>query len=182
MNTSKSRLEIAPIFYPTPLSFHYVAGQQKVLKHLGVSPSIDNGIRYWRVIWRPFLDEPIPYRDRHGNVRLKRKADGVRTERYPIVEGESEADLFKLAVAHACQEYRIPVKTPETLPRVDWDMLARATGQTLRSNFSKPSFNPNCLERAAEMFQKGASNSMVAKEFGVDRSTASRWRKKARSN
>lgn len=179
---NSAKLVINPLVFPLPLTFHYVAGRQKVLKHLGVSPSIDNGIRYWRVIWRPFLPKPVPYRDQFGRWQLKRKADSVKTERYPIVGEHSEEELFRLAVVKACEVYRIPVEHLDVTPRVDWEMLAKATGQRVRSRYSKPSLNEGVMQRAMRMFDQGASNSMVAKAMGVDRSTASRWRKKAHSS
>lgn len=175
-----SKLEINPLRYPSPLTFHYIAGHRRTLKHLGVSPSIDNGICYWRVLWRPFLPEPITYRDAKGRLRVKRKDDNVKTERYPIVNGDEEKFLFDLAVAKACEVYRLPSSPSSVRPQVDWQMLAKATGQKIRKTLAKPVLNDGTIEKAASMFEAGASNSMVAKAFNVDRSTASRWRKKAR--
>jgi hypothetical protein len=175
-----SKLEINPLRYPSPLTFHYVAGHQRTLKHLGVSPTIDNGICYWRVIWRPFLKTPVHYRDARGRMRIKRKEDNVRTERYAIVNEQQDKALFELAVIKACQMYRLPNLPPSTTPQVDWEMLAKATGQKIRNTLAKPLLNEGTLERAIAMFEGGASNSLVAKSFGVNRSTASRWRKKAR--
>lgn len=176
-----SKLEINPFRYPSPLTFHYIAGHQRTLKHLGVSPAIDNGICYWRVIWRPFLPEPITYRDKFGRLRVKEKDDRVKTERLAIVNGESEKQLFELAVQRACEVYRIPYRKRMATPEIDWSMLAKATGQKIRNTLGKPSMNKGTLEKAAEMFQANASNAMVAKALGVDRSTASRWRKKVRT-
>jgi len=175
-----SKLEINPLRYPSPLSFHYVAGQQRALKHLGVSPSIDNGICYWRVLWRPFLKEPVHFKDKKGRLRVKKKCDSVRTERYPILAGESEEKLFDIAVMRACDVYRLPKRVSSVRPQVDWQMLAKATGQKLRNTLSKPSMASGVIEEAAYLFESGASNAMVASRFNVNRSTASRWRKKAR--
>ena len=175
-----SKLEISPLRYPSPLSFHYVAGHRRTLKHLGVSPSIDNGICYWRVLWRPFLPEPITYKDERGRIRVKNKDDNVKTERFAIVNGGKEKDLFDAAVRRACEVYRLPDRPSSVRPDVDWQMLAKATGQKIRNTLAKPALNEGVLDKAAEMFEKGASNAMVADAFGVNRSTASRWRKKAR--
>lgn len=175
-----SKLELNPLRYPSPLSFHYIAGQRRTLKHLGVSPSIDNGICYWRVLWRPFLPEPITYIDSRGRVQVKTKQDNVRTERFAIVNNEREADLFDAAVRRACEVYRLPDRPSSVRPEVDWQSLAKATGQKIRNTLAKPALNEGTIEKAAKMFEGGASNAMVAKAFGVDRSTASRWRKKAR--
>lgn len=174
-----SRLKINPLRYPSPLTFQYIAGQQRILKHLGVSVSIDNGICYWRVLWRPFLSKPIEYKDSKGRLRVKHKADNVKTERFPVVNGESDKDLFDLAVIRACEVYRLPMKSCAK-PEVDWQMFAKATGQKIRNTLAKPILNEGTFDEAAEMFEAGASNSMVASRFGVNRSTASRWRKKAR--
>lgn len=175
-----SKLELSPLRYPSPLSFHYVAGHQRTLKHLGVSPSIDNGICYWRVLWRPFLPEPIEFKDARGRWRIKYKDDNVKTERFAIVNNSKEKDLFDTAVRRACEVYRLPEKPSSVRPEVDWQMLAKATGQKIRNTLAKPALNEGVIEKAAVMFERGASNAIVAKEFGVDRSTASRWRKKAR--
>lgn len=104
----------------------------------------------------------------------------MRTERFAIVNGDDEKDLFDLAVMRACEVYRLPNRPSNVRPEVDWQMLAKATGQKIRRTLAKPALNEGVIEKAMAMFEDGASNAMVAKEFGVNRSTASRWRKKAR--
>lgn len=145
-------------------------------KQLGISPSVENGIRTWRVIWRPFLITPIPYTMRNGKPGLKRKADWVCTERYPIVDGITEEQAFREAAIKAAAVYR----TPRTLymPRVNWAQMARAQGVKLRDQYAKPGLNQSVRARAEELLERGWTDRSVAKEIGVDRSTVNRWRNK----
>lgn len=176
-----NKLEIEPVKFNGPLTTYEIFRRHYFYRHIGVSPSIDNGIRYWRVIWRPFLKYPETYFV-NGKVITKFKDDNVKTLRFPVIDGVDERDLLDQAVQEACRQYRVKYKSDRNLPDVDWSMLAKATGQKIRDKYARPSLNEGTLEKAAKMFKAGASNSMVAKSLGVDRSTASRWRKKAPLN
>tara|TARA_R110002124_G_C8685748_1_gene492532 strand:- start:286 stop:636 length:351 start_codon:yes stop_codon:yes gene_type:complete len=114
-------------------------------------------------------------------MQVKTKEDRVKTERFPVLKDDQETELFERAVLRACQVYRLPVKLTKVKPEVDWEMLAKATGQRIRHTLAKPILNDGTFEKAKEMFEANASDAMVAKAFGVDRSTANRWRKKART-
>ena len=106
----------------------------------------------------------------------------MRTERYSLVGGRSEKDVYDLAVLKAREVYRLEDNLAKVEPRVDWEMLAKTLGEKIRGTYTRPSLNDGVLSIAASMFEAGDSNSLVAKRFGVDSSTASRWRKKTRSN
>lgn len=141
----------------------------------GLSPCIINGVCGYRVVWRPFLPEPIAYTDRFGRTAYKRKADNVKTLWFPIIGGATEAEVYEEARAASEKAYRIsPSKTP---PNVDWDKLAKQAGVKIRGEYGKPALN-GARERAAALFELGWTDHMVAERIGVNRSTASRWRKK----
>lgn len=181
MKTKKDRFSAQPLKYPAPYVYRFIALHTGRLKHLGVSPAIDNGIRYWRVIWRPFLDKPIEYKDRSGRIRVKTKKDSVKTERYPVVGNEDEIAVYRQAITKAREVYKLGNSLPPVEPKVDWDTLAKSLGKTINKTYTRKSLNNGVLDEVEEMFNKGSSNALVAKAFGVDRSTASRWRKKVRS-
>lgn len=145
-------------------------------KQLGISPSVENGIRTWRVIWRPFLATPIPYTKRNGKPGLKRKADHVCTERYPIIDGITEEQAFREAAIRAAAVYR----TPQTvyMPKVNWEQMARIKKVKLRDRYAKPGLNESIRTRAEELAEKGWTDRSIAEELGVNRSTVNRWRNK----
>lgn len=162
---------------PAPLAPEYVIQYRKRLKQLGISPSIDNGIRAWRVIWRPFLPEPIPYTRADGNPGLKYKADNVCTRRFALVGSTDEESAFREAALFAAAAYR---EAPATImPIVDWEQMAKARGVKLRDRYAKPALN-GAIDQALALFQQGYGPRQVGEILGVDRSTASRWRSRLR--
>jgi hypothetical protein len=168
-----------PLKLPAPWSDQYTINYRKRLKQLGISPYVDSqGLRVWRVCWRPFLEHPVAYRRADGSWDLKRKADKGRSKRFPIAAFGSEEEAFQQAAIEAAVAYRIPVA--RTMPIVDWGGLARAAGVKPRDRFMVASKNADQEEQALELFRQGYSPRQVGEQVGIDRSTASRWRKRFR--
>lgn len=160
---------------PTPLSVGAQAEERRNIKLLGISPAIVDGIRGFRVIWRPALSKPVHYRKKDGSAGAKRKSDTVRTLWFPIVGEVSERQAFQEANRAAALAYG--VRPSKVQPRVEWGRLARLSGQKVRSSYAKPALN-GAVDRAAALFVQGYSPRQVAEKLRVDRSTASRWRKR----
>lgn len=142
---------------------------------IGISPCIIDGVRGYRVIWRPFLDEPIAYTNHQGGTSYKTKGDNVKTMWFPIVGDVTEAEAYSNARRVAEAVYRTTVS--QEVPNVDWQAMARRAGVKIREEYAKPALN-GALDRAAALFELGWNDRMVGERLGVDRSTASRWRKK----
>lgn len=166
-----------PASLPVPYSSEFEKAVRSRIKQLGISPAIDNGIRAWRVLWRPFLPQPEPYVRFDGVICLKFKADNVCTRRFPIVGETTEEEAFRQAAVQAATAYRMPVA--KVMPLVHWGRLASAKGVKIRTDYAKPALN-GALDKALELFSQGYGPSQVAEQMGVDRSTASRWRKRLR--
>lgn len=164
-----------PAKMPAPLSDDFVIAYRKRLKQLGVSPNVDNGIRGWRVLWRPFLKHPVVTELPGGRVVVRRKSHSVRTKRFPVAAFHSEHEAFREAAIAAAMAYRTPVA--EFMPIVDWGRLARAKGVKLRDVYAKPALNGG-IDKAAELLEAGYGQQQVAQQLGVDPSTISRWRKR----
>lgn len=164
-----------PSRLPAPIGLHTEMEVRRTIKLLGISPSIINGIRGFRVIWRPFLEEPVRYTAKDGTTGVKRKADEVKTRWFPIVEGTTECQAFVDASRLACRVYK--TKPPAARPKIEWERVATAQGVKIRGSYAKPALN-GAMDRAAALFVQGYSPRQVAERIGVDRSTASRWRKK----
>lgn len=143
-------------------------------KALGISPAIIDGMCGYRVIYRPFLSEPVPYTKRDGTPGTKRKSDQVCTKWFPIMAYESEEEAFQDAAFEASSQYRETVECQK--PFVDWEKLAREKGVKIRTEYAKPALN-GARERAAALLTIGYTPRQVAEKLGVDRSTVSRWRK-----
>lgn len=168
-----------PLLLPAPWSAEYTINYRKRLKHLGISPMVDSrGLRLWRVAWRPFLEHPVTYRCPDGSLGVKRKAENVCTRRFPVAAFSSEEEAFQAAAIEAAVAYRVPVA--RTMPIVDWEGMAMAKGVKLRDRYAVPSMNADLEGRALELFRKGYSPRQVGEQVGIDRSTASRWRKRFR--
>lgn len=166
-----------PISLPTPYVHDHQTLVRRRIKQLGISPSIDNGIRAWRVLWRPFLPHPVTYIMMNGQIGLKFKADNVCTRRYPIAAGTTEEEAFLQAARQAAVAYRVPV--PKVMPKVNWYAMASAKGVKIRDRFAKPALNGD-MDKALVLFQEGYGLAQVAQQLGIDRSTASRWRTRLR--
>lgn len=170
--------EHEPLKLPAPWSAEYTINYRKSLKQLGIAPFLDDGLRMWRVAWRPFLAHPVTYRRRDGSLGIRRKAEKGRSKRFPIAAFGSEEEAFQQAAIEAAVDYRVPVA--RTMPIVDWEGMARAEGVTLRDRYAVPSMNVDLEEKALELFREGYSPRQVGEQVGIDRSTASRWRKRFR--
>lgn len=166
-----------PIKLPTPYTGRYHLLERLRFKQLGISPSVENGIRTWRVIWRPRLRCPIPYTRPDGKPGLKRTADEVRTMRFPIVGNETEESAYRRALQTASMAYRKVL--PKAMPIVNWELMARSKGVKLRNEYAKPALN-GALSEALELFEAGYGLGQVAEQMGVNKSTACRWRQKLR--
>lgn len=140
---------------------------------IGLSPCIVNGVCGYRVVWRPFLPEPIAYRTAQG-IGYKTKSDNVKTLWFPIIGATTEAEAYAEAKVASEREYR--GKVSSTPPEVDWEKMARRAGVKIRSEYAKPALN-GAKDRAAALFALGWNDRKVGERIGVDRSTASRWRK-----
>lgn len=149
-----------------PWTDHYLTHVTQEQHQMGLSPCIIKGVCGYRVVWRPFLDEP-----QNG----KRKADNVKTLWFPIIGGKTEAEAYAEAKAASEEAYRS--KVSDLPPEVDWERMARRAGIKIRREYAKPALN-GARERAAALFALGWTDQLVAQRIGVDRSTASRWRKK----
>lgn len=166
-----------PIKLPTPYTSRYHLLERRRFKQLGISPSVENGIRTWRVIWRPFLSCPVTYRRPDGTPGIKRKSDEVRTMRFPIVGNQTEESAYRRAMNTSSMAYRLPL--PKAMPLVDWSGMARARGVKLRSEYARPSLN-GAISEAQTLFEAGYGVTQVAHQMGVNKSTACRWRQKLR--
>lgn len=158
-----------------PWTDNYVAHITDEHHQMGLSPCIIKGVCGYRVVWRPFLDEPIAYTQANGKQGYKIKADNVRTLWFPIIGGTTEAQAYAAAKAASEEAYRSKVAAAP--PNVDWQKMAKRAGVKIRSEYAKPALN-GARDRAAALFALGWSDHLVAQRIGVDRSTASRWRKK----
>lgn len=169
--------ELQPIeqTLPAPLEAGFVIRYRKDIKQLGISPDVIDGIRVWRVIWRPFLDTPEIFYRPDGTQGLRRKSDKVNTARYPIVNGITEEQAFRDAVRMAMIAYRR--SPPEYMPIVNWEAIAKRKGQKLRDSFAKPGLNKSTKTKARELRAQGYTDRQVALQIGIDRSTAGRWRR-----
>ena len=148
-----------------PWTDNYLAHITDEHHQTGLSPCIIKGVCGYRVVWRPFLDDPQAY---------KTKADNVKTLWFPIIGGVTEEEAYARAKAASEKAYRS--KVSDTPPNVDWERMARRAGVKIRSEYAKPALN-GARERAAALFELGWTDRMVGQRIGVDRSTASRWRK-----
>lgn len=160
---------------PAPWTSSVDQAYRSNAKLLGISPAIVDGLRGFRVIWRPILKEPIPYRTAAGGVGYRKKSHRVKTRWFPIVGDTTEDEAFRDANVLAAKVY-------DTLPysaqvRTDWDLLARIEKVKVRTEYAKPALNKGVLERAEALFEMGWTPRQVGERLGVDRSTASRWRK-----
>lgn len=164
-----------PLRIPAPLTSQHAEQERRRIKQLGITPSIDNGIRCWRVIWRPFLETPIPYTAPDGRVSLRYKSNKVKTERFAIVGDATEEEAFQEAALTAAAAYRMQVA--KTVPRVDWEKMAAAKGLKIRDRYAKPILNGG-LDRARELVKKNLGLQQMADELGISKATACRWRKK----
>lgn len=167
--------ELEPSSLPAPLSPYAEAQIRKDIKLLGISPAIMDGICGFRVIWRPLLPKPVNYKRSDGTTGTKRKSHKVRTKWFPIVQGVSEEQAFAEASLAAAAAYGM--KPPKVRPRVSWEAMAKSQGVRIRQTYAKPALNGE-MDRAAALFVQGYSPRQVADRIGIDRSTASRWRKK----
>ncbi len=165
-----------PLSLPAPWSSGFALDYRRRLKVLGISPSVDNGIRTWRVIWRPFLVKPVPFTRPDGTGGLRYKSHRVRTRRFAITGSISEEAAFRRAALIAAIAYRGPVA--KVLPLVHWEHLAKVKRVKLRQVYAKPALN-GARERALALFAKGYGDRQVAAQLGVDRSTAGKWRRRA---
>lgn len=146
------------------------------IKRLGISPDVSTGVRTWRVIWRPFLDQPIYYTDHEGKGDLKRKSDNVKTKRFPITGSTTEKQAFEQAKQLACSAYR--VEPDVEMPTVDWEALAKEQGAVLRNSYAKPGLNDDTVIAALRLYDEGFNDRQVAEQIGVNRTTVMRWKKK----
>jgi len=169
--------QFEPTRLPVPYTRELHLLHRKRFKQLGISPTVENGIRTWRVIWRPFLRHPIPYTRRDGTPGLKKKSDNVRTRRFCVVGDVTEESAYRDAMLEASLAYR--TKLPHIMPIVDWEGIARAQGQKLRDSYAKPALN-GAIDEALELFKAGYGIGQVAEQMGVNKSTACRWRQKLR--
>lgn len=168
---------LEPVRLPAPYTEDYGVKERTRLKQLGISPAVDNGIRVWRVIWRPYLDHPIHFRYPDGTPGIKEKADNVCTRRFTITGTTTEEQAFMQASLVAAAAYRAPVS--HSMPIVDWDRMARAKGVKLRRRYAKPALNGD-MDRALRLFEEGYGPRQVGEILGVHPSTASRWRTRLR--
>lgn len=166
-----------PTRLPVPYTRELHLLHRRRFKQLGITPTVENGIRTWRVIWRPFLRHPVPYTRPDGTPGLKRKADNVRTLRFCVVGDVTEESAYRDAMREASLSYL--TKLPHIMPIVDWEGIAKAKGQKLRDSYSKPALN-GAIYQALELFQEGYGLGQVAEQLGVNKSTACRWRQKFR--
>lgn len=164
-----------PLSLPAPWSAGFTLAYRRRLKVLGITPSVDNGIRTWRVIWRPFLKHPEPYTRPDGTPGLRYKSHRVRTRRITITGDTDEEAAFRRASVIAAVAYRGPVS--RLMPVVDWARLATAKGVVLRQGYAKPALN-GAREQAEALFAQGYEDRQVAAQLGIDRSTAGKWRRR----
>lgn len=166
-----------PAKLPAPFSDDFVTAYRKRLKQIGISPNVDNGIRGWRVLWRPFLKVPEVTELPGGRIVVRRKSHRVRTKRFPIAKYSTEEQAFREAAIAAAMAYR--TRLADVMPIVDWERMARAKGVKLRDSYAKPALNGG-IDKAWELLDAGYSLQRVAQELGVDPSTVSRWRSRLR--
>lgn len=165
--------EYDPIHLPKPYSRVHHLLTRMAFKQLGISPTVDNGIRAWRVIWRPRLKVPVPYTRIDGRPGLREKSHRVCTKRFPIVGDVTEEQAYRQALRLSSLVYG--GKLPSIMPLVNWKQLAAAKGVKLRESYSKPALN-GAIDQACELFEQGWGLRDVADRLGVSKSTACRWR------
>lgn len=165
------------LLLPSPLSKNNQLLQRKRFKQLGISPTVENGVRTWRVIWRPFLKNPVPYQRADGTKGLRRKSRKVRTLRFSIAGNVTEESAYREALKAASLAYR--AKLTNAMPVVDWEAIAKAKGEVIRYEYGKPSLN-GAMDEALKLFEDGYGLGQVANQLGVSKATACRWRQRLR--